>query len=213
MLEPVTMEDWDADERPEPAAATPPAWSWPLLLAGPLLLWHERFARDLPMPDPEVLARLHLSRAALLALATVSVPLFALAEAGVYGMLWAARGRRLPVLATAVAVVQCGVTELLALEVLDRARGAEGLALAGATALAGPRVLHAPGAAAGAVLLAFGGAGLFALARLALFAGMQARALPCRAREAFALVVGVWLASHLALAWGIDLLQGRSLRP
>jgi hypothetical protein len=211
MFEPVTMEDWDAEE-PRPAPARPfwPAWSWPLLAWLPLDAWHTRLSRDMPGVDPAVLARVHLSQGSIVLLATATVAVLALAEALFYGMLWAARSRPLPVLATAVVVLQCGFTELLALDLLARARDGWGGAV---VLLAGPRALLAPGAAAGAMTVAFGSAGLLALARCALFAGFQSSLVPCRWREAFAVTCGVWLASHLAQGWLLDLLQGRSLRP
>ena len=52
MHEPVTMDDWDADER-RAGATRPfwPVWIWPLLVWLPLDAWHARFARDLPRLD------------------------------------------------------------------------------------------------------------------------------------------------------------------
>jgi hypothetical protein len=207
MLEPVMMDDWDAEEpRPAETRAFWPAWSWPLLLWLPLEAWYSRFTRDMPTVDAGTLARVHLSAAALPWLATATVVLLALAEAGFYGMLWAARGRRLPLLAAAVAIVQCGVAELLAFTLLERAQG--GAAVLGA--LVGARALVARGAAASPLMVAFGGAGLLALARCALFAGFQSRLVPCRWREAFTMTCGVWLASHVAQWWVLELVTGRS---
>ena len=211
MPEPVLLDDWDVEPpRREPETRAWPAWSWPLLAWLPLDAWHARLARDMPAVDPEVLARVHLTRGGLVALATASVALGALAEAGVYAMLWAARGRRLPLLASAVAVLQCSVTELLALDLLSHATREWTFV---AALLAGPRATFAPGTASGALALAFGSAGLLALARCVLFAGFQSRFVACRFREAFALTCGLWFASHLAQGWALDLFQGRSLRP
>jgi hypothetical protein len=210
MLEPVAMDDWDVDEpgRPE-APAFWPAWSWPLLLWLPLEAWRSRFARDLPPVDADTLASVHLSQGALVWLATATVVVLALAEAGFYGMLWAARGRRLPLLATAVAVIQCGVAELLAFTLLERAQGAaDGVRVALATVV-GARVFVPHGTNTAAWTVAFGGAGLLALARCALFAGFQSRLVPCRWREAFAMTCGAWLASHLAQGWLLELVTGR----
>jgi hypothetical protein len=211
MLEPVTMDDWDTDEpRPQDARGFWPAWSWPLLVWLPLDAWHSRFLHDMPPVDAATLARVHLSAGALPWLATASVALLALAEAGFYGMLWAARGRRLPLLATAVAVIQSGVAELLAFTLLDRSHGGSGGALAAVATLAGARAFVPHGAAASAAMVAFGGAGLLALARCALFAGMQSCLVRCRWREAFAITCGAWLVSHVAQWWLLELVTGRS---
>jgi len=208
MREPVTMDDWDAEE---PASREArrfwPAWFWPVLVWLPLDAWHERFVRELPV-DPAVLERTRVPPEALAAIATATVALAALAEAGVYGMLWAARGRRLPLAAAFVAVVQAGVCELVALRVLDFSRGAP---VAWAAALAGARALAPDGRAGSALALAFGGAGLLSLARLALFAGFQARLAGGRFREAFALTCAVWLLSHVAQWWLLELFAGRSV--
>lgn len=211
MREPVDMDDWDADEpRYAPARDSGrdaplfwPAWLWPLLVWAPLEGWHARFARDLPALGG-ALGSAPLAPAGLAWLATAFVPLTALAEAGFYGMLWAARGRRLPLLAASVAVLQSGVLELLALRVLDGA-GRETWAVL----LAGQRA--AATGDAGALAVAFGGAGLLAVARCALFAGLQAGLVRCRWREAFAVTCGGWLASHVALWWAIELFRGRSI--
>lgn len=211
MREPVVMEDWDAEPPgPKPAPRERsgfwPAWAWPLLVWLPLDAWHERFAREMPL-DPALLERSRVAPEALAWVATAAVALAALAEAGAYGMLWAARGRRLPLVAAFVAVVQAGVCELVALRVLDLSRGAPA---AWAAALAGARALSPDGRAASALALAFGGAGLLTLARVALFAAFQSSLVRGRFREAFALTCGAWLVSHVAQWWLLELLQGRS---
>ena len=218
MPEPIEMEDWDADEprfaRPHVEAQSGatkhfwPAWLWPLLLWPPLVAWHARFARDLPAMDPAALARAHLTAGALAWIATALVLVAALVEAGFYGMLWAARGRRLPLLAATVAVVQAGVIELAALDLID----ASGTAPAAWVSwLAGPRVWASHGAVAGAAMMAFGSVGIFTLARSAIFAGLQSGLVRCRWREAFAMVCGTWLVSHAALWWLLELFLGRSV--
>lgn len=209
MHEPVTLDDWDVDEtRVREARRFWPWWMWPVLLWLPLDAWRERFLREAPGVDPAALGRAGLAPETLAWLAAAFVLVAALAEAGFYGMLWASRGRRLPLLAAAVAVVQAGVLELLALRLLDLAGRP---AAPWAAWLAGPRALAPHGAATGAFAAAFGGAGAMALARLALLAGLQANLVRCRWREAFALVCGAWLASHVAQWWLLELFQGRSI--
>jgi hypothetical protein len=218
------MDDWDADEprfahsrgaqpdaRPDETQYFWPAWLWPLLAWPPLAAWHARFVRDLPVMDPEALARAHLSPAAPEALAWIATALVlvaALVEAGFYGMLWAARGRRLPILAAAVAVVQAGALELAALDLIDAAGPAPA---AWVSWLTGARVLVPHGAVAGAAGTAFGSIGIFTLARCAIFAGLQSGLVRCRWREAFALTCGTWMVSHVALWWLLELFLGRSM--
>ena len=209
MREPVTLDDWDMDEPlPREAGLFWPAWFWPLLVWLPLDGWHERFARDLPPIDPAVLARAHLTPGALAWFATAMVAALALAEAGFYGMLWAARGRRLPLVAAAVAVMQAGVLDLVALRVLDLARGT---AEPWAALLAGARALSPRDTAAGPLWVAFGSAGALSLGRCALFAGLQSSLVRCRWREAFAQTCGVWVVSHVGLWWLVELFVGRSI--
>ena len=208
MREPVTMDDWDMDEPvPREGRGFWPVWFWPVLVWLPLDAWHERFARGLPV-EPAALERARVSPEALAWIATAAVALTALAEAGAYGMLWAARGRRLPLAAAFVAVVQAGVCELVALRVLDLSRGAPAT---WAAALAGARALSVDGRAGAALEVAFGGVGLLALARVALFAGFQSGLVRCRFREAFALTCAAWLVSHVAQWWLLELWQGRSI--
>lgn len=208
MREPVVMDDWDAETQ-EPAERPHfwPAWLWPVLAWLPLDAWHARFTRELPVAAA-VLERTSVAPETLAWVATAAVALAALAEAGLYGMLWAARGRRLPIAAAFVAVLQAGVLDLVALRVLE---------LAGerpepwAAALAGPRALWTGGRAGSALAVAFGAAGLLALARLAIFAGLQAGLVRCRFREAFALTCAAWLASRVAQWWLAELLAGRGI--
>jgi len=202
---------WDeVEERNEDGGAPDarplfwPAWLWPLLAWVPLAEWHERFAREIPRLYAVVLAGTRVAPGTLAWAATAFVVALALAEALLYGMLWRARGRRLPVAAAAVAVLQAGLLELAALRLLD-ALPAE--APAWAAALAGARALRP----AGPLATAFGGAGLLALLRVALFAGLQAGLARASWREAFALTCAGWLASHVAWWWLIELAQGRSV--
>lgn len=208
MREPVVMDDWDA-EAPGPADAPRfwPAWLWPVLVWLPLDAWHSRFARELPVAAA-VLERTSVAPEALAWVATAAVALAALAEAAFYRMLWAARGRRLPLAAACVAVLQAGVPDLVALRVLEMAGASPPPWTA---ALAGARALWASGRAGSALELAFGAAGLLALARLAIFAGLQASLVRCRFREAFALTCAVWLAWHVAQWWLAELLAGRGI--
>lgn len=216
MPKPVEMDDWDADEpryagtavdAHTPPASFWPAWLWPLLVWLPLGAWHARFVRDLPAADPEALARAGLTSSALAWIATALVLVAALVEAGFYGMLWAARGRRLPIFAAAVAVVLVSGFELAALDLIDAAGPAPAAWVAW---LSGLRAQLPRGAVAGAVTTAFGSIGLFTLARCAMLAGLQSSLTGCRWREAFALICGTWIMSHVALWWLLELLAGRS---
>ena len=123
-------------------------------------------------------------------------------------MLWAARGRRLPIVAAAVAVVLVSGLELAALDLIEAAAPQPG---PWATLLAGPRALVPHGTHAGAAMMAFGSIGIFTLARCAILAGLQAGLVRCRWREAFALVGAVWIVSHVALWWLLELFMGRSM--
>lgn len=215
MPEPVEMDDWDADEprfalsRGVALGTTRnfwPVWLWPLLVWPPLAAWHARFMRDLPAIDPAALSRAHLAPDTLAWIATVLVIVAALVETLFYGMLWATRDRRLPVLAGMVAVVQAGVLELAALDLIEAA-GRK----AWVSWLAGPRAPAPHGAVAGPVMMAFGSIGVLTLARCAVFAGLQAGLVRCRWREAFAITGGTWLVSHVALWWLLELFLGRSM--
>ncbi len=208
MFEPANLATWSGearlrDARHDERPLVWPAWLWPLLAWVPLEQWHARFARELPALGGAALAGAPASPAALAGIATGVVVAFALAEAGFYGMLWAARGRRLPFWATTVAVLQAGLFELAALQLLD-AHPAP--APAWVAWLAGVRALGVRSAFA----VALGGAGLLALARGALFAGLQAGLVRRPWREAFALVIAGWVASHVAAWWLAELFRGRS---
>lgn len=215
MPEPVEMDDWDADEprfapareRDRDREARPlfwPVWLWPLLAWAPLDAWHQRLARDWAKLDSALIERAPAPAEVMAWIATGGVLLAAAGEAAFYGMLWAARGRKLPFLATTVAVLQAGVLELLALRLIESPVPAPWAAI-----LAGPRATA--GGAAGALVTAFGSAGVLALARCVLIAGLQAGLLRRRWREVFVIVCAAWLASHVALWWGIELFRGRSL--
>lgn len=208
MREPVVMDDWDAEAAPaEEKPRFWPVWLWPVLAWLPLDAWHSRFARELPLAAA-ALERTRVTPEHLAWVATAAVAVAALAEAALYGMLWAARGRRLPLAAAFVAVLQAGVLDLVALRVLEISGDGPS---PWAAALAGARALRPGDRAGSAAAVAFGSAGLLALARLAIFAGLQAGLVRCRFREAFALTCAVWLASRAAQWWLVDLLAGRGI--
>jgi hypothetical protein len=199
------MDDATIDRR-EGAPRTP-AWAFPLLLPLPLAAWRALIAREIARaPDPAVDAwcppDVRAWFGAALALGAV------LAETGVYGMLWAARGRRLPLAATALVLLQLSVLEPFAAALLER-QGAGPAASAWLVALLGERARWG-GGPHGGFAAAFGSFGVLVLVRIALAAWAQAAGVRRPWREAAALVGVVWLASHVALAWGLDLMWGRS---
>lgn len=191
-----------AFEKPSPPRDTTPGWTWPFLLAAPLLVWYERFRVALPSLGT-------VTKASTLPLAALGVLVFAAmvaAEALAYRVLWRARGARLPFRATALAVLQLSMLESIALVLIDRAQPGTRASLAW---LVGPRALATH---AGAFGSAFGSAGALTALRIGLFAYWQSDMLARRWREALALVGGAWLATHLALAWLVALAAGFSVR-
>ena len=184
-------------------AITPPGWSWPLLVAGPAYAWYGAVSAELArVPDAgPAFASPALAWAGVAALVASLA-----AETLFYGMLWAARGTRLPLAPCALALLPISTLELLAAS-LARHAPAAGLARTACVALAGARVL---GAGEGGFACAFGSFGLVALVRMALWAWVQADAAGRRWRDAAPMVAAVWLASHVALGWIVELVRGRS---
>ena len=194
-------------QRP-PLVIAPPWWAWPLLLPGPLLAWHELVANELSqVPDAP-----SWFGSPALAWSGVFMVVCGLAiETLFYGALWATRGRRLPFAASALLLLQLSMLEALATGILRHAP-ASGPWLGASMLLAGARATWVR-AAPGAFASAFGSFGVLTLVRMGLWAWAQAEATGRRWREAAPLVASVWLASHVAQGWLMELMRGRSATP
>lgn len=127
-------------------------------------------------------------------------------EAGFYVAFWRALGRRLPLGTFFLAIVSLSVLDLLSVQL---ARWAEDSPSAWVAVLCGFHTLPGVLAGEGGLRVAFGGVGLFALARVAGTAWAQK---PVGARPAAigALTLAVWLAGRLATWWTTDLVRGMS---
>ncbi len=150
--------------------------------------------------------------AAMAAMAAAMVLAAACAEAALYGVAWRALGHAFPVRVMAARTYALSTLEVLALALVREAHTHPDRAAALAL-FAGSRAWPRP--PADALAGAFAGAGLIALARMALLADAHARAAGAtRARAA--LVVGTgWLLTRLVLWWTVDLLMAppTGLRP
>jgi hypothetical protein len=196
------------DSRGPALASVPPWWAWPLLLPGPLLAWHTVVADELArVPDAPA-----WFGSPALAWAGVGALVFGLAaETLFYAMLWGARGIRMPVVSSALVLLQLSMLEALATGLVQHAPGAGG-GLALHALLAGPRAAWA-GGGPGGFGSAFGSLGVLTALRMGLWAWTQAEGTGRRWRESAAQVAGVWLASHVAQGWLMELLRGRSAMP
>ena len=183
----------------------PPWWAWPFLLYLPLDAWahlvmHE-VARLPHGPAPHTAAA-----GALVALGVTAQIAATLVETAFYRMLWSARGLRLPFAPLALLLLQASVVEPLAQALLDLAGGR--VPAPWLVAVVGARATWQGSVPGGAFAQAFGGLGALALLRVLFAAWAQARLVDRPLREALAAVVAAWLATHLAAAWGLDLLRG-----
>lgn len=131
-------------------------------------------------------------------------------EAAWYVLAWRSFGRRLPFVRMFAWIVLLSGFDLLAWETRQRYVGAQGwvpamvAAIAGLGALPGswlPRAFH----------VAFASAGLLTLIRILLTARAQSLGTGVSLVRAFALTLATWFVTHLALAFGYGLMQGRSL--
>ncbi len=186
--------------------ARTPEWVALLLLAGPLSAWHERIAHDLARVPQ---APAWLGTPACTWTLVAGVVAAALIEAGFYGMLWAARGHRLPLATSAWALLQLSMLDWFAFWLAERAPAGAG-SEAWRVVLLGARAL---GASHGAWAAVCGSLGALTLARMAGWAGAMAALVRRPWREAATLVAGVWIASHVAQGWLLELLRGRSVLP
>ncbi len=195
----------DPDRRPSPFAAGPPWWAWLLLVPGPLLAWHECVERELEGLATEL--PFAPATAAWIGVAGFACAL--VAETLVYGMLWSARGRRLPFASSLLVLLQLSMIDVVALAIGSH-RPEAGAARAVACVLAGPRVTW-PGAAPDGVAAALGSLGALTLVRMALWAWVQAEGTGRRWREAAAIVALVWAGSHVVQGLMVELTRGRSV--
>ncbi|HTR96591.1 MAG TPA: hypothetical protein VMH61_01700 [Candidatus Acidoferrales bacterium] len=170
----------------------------------PVLVWHASLARELASGSLGVRAGAAADGAAWAG--AIAALLSALAEAAVYGMLWAAFGRRLPFLALAVTALQLSMLEPAALWA-GALGGDPGDAPLWKVMLFGTR---ASGAAVTGFAAAFRSLGALALARMAFWAWVLAAASGARWRSSATAVAVVWLVSHLALGFVLALMWGRS---
>jgi len=190
---------------------TPPAWVWPFLVYVPLEAWRDLLARDLPaLLHAEGVAP-RLPAGTLVAVGVAAVAAGALAEAAFYGMLWGARGVRLPFRATALAALELTLFEALAQRWLERLDPASRSAPIAAL-FVGARACWPGQVAPSTAAAAFGSFGLFTLARIGLFASVQARALARPFREAVTPIALAWIATHVAQVWVLQLLAGQHPR-
>lgn len=127
-------------------------------------------------------------------------------ETAWYRAWWWRAGRTLPYLRALVMLLQVSLFECLALRLLAGGAHADE---PWRIWLAGPRVAWVSGAPDG-VAFALGGFGLLAALRLALTAEVQVGAARASRRSAFAVTLGAWLATRVALLCAFDLARGRS---
>lgn len=195
-------------------AGLPVAWA-PVLLLLPLAAWIESARRLYAQAGAlDAFGNLPHSGAvtpeAVVALALVLTVAAVFLEAAVLRMVWGARGVTLPFFPLAFALWLLTSIESCAVAALARVPSGS----AGAVWLApwvGYRALAGSAAGANGWTFAFAGAGLLTALRIGLSAFVQAKLAGRRRREAAALVVAVWLASHVLLAWLVELSRGRSL--
>ena len=186
-------------------ALVPPWWAWPLLLPGPLLAWYTVIADELArVPDaPAGFGSPAIAGAGVAALVAGLV-----LETLFYAMLWGARGIRMPVLSSALVLLQLSMLETVGGAIARHAPDA-GHALAWAVLLAGARAAWG-GGGPGGFGSAFGSLGVVTLVRMALWSWAQSEGTGRRYREAAAQVAVVWLASHVVQGWLMELMRGRS---
>jgi len=184
-----------------------PRWSmgmWLLFVAGS---WWASAAAGLAAGPSD-------ARAGWIGVAFVTLARFAgfALEAGYYATVWKSFGRRLRVGWMFTWITTLSILDMIA-ESLRRL-GAEhpGWApwLSVFSGLGGRDALGAwpPGLA-----LAAGSLGLLTAARIAATAVLQSREVGCSCWAAAALVTATWIATRIAVWWGIDLLRGMSPLP
>jgi hypothetical protein len=186
-----------------PPLVAPPWWAWPLLLPGPVLAWHSLVADELASTPaaPEWYA------APALAWAGVALVLFGLlAETAFYSMLWHARRIRMPIVPCLLALLQLSMLEVVASIVIHGAPEV-GAGRTFAVLLCGARARWG-GATPPGLAAAFGSVGALTIVRIGAWSWVQSYATGRRFREAAAIVSLVWLASHLAQGWSLELLRG-----
>jgi len=179
------------------------AWRWLLALPLPVLAWHTSLAHELaagtlasaPGADP---AAAWVGVAAAIASAS--------AEAGFYGMLLAACGRRLPFVPAMTVILLISMLEPASTWIASLGSGGAAAPL-WKLLLLGAR---AAGPSHGGFAAAFRSLGILAIARMLLWARALAAWSGASGRASLALVAAAWLVSHLALGGLLALLWGRS---
>lgn len=132
-----------------------------------------------------------------------------LLESGYYLLWWRWRGRAFPFWRFFQWTAALSTVDLLA-DAVRRLDPTAAWARATQAWLTGPRL--ETGLNASTWMIAFGGAGLLTVLRLALVAHAQRRALNVRWTSPALLVSVTWVTGRLVLAWSRDLLTGASLR-
>jgi hypothetical protein len=134
-----------------------------------------------------------------------------LIESGFYHSFWKGRGRRLPFWRFFSVVITVSTADLLARLLAALVRRDPGLG-PWLAPIAGIELWHRA-AWTPAVRAAFGSLSLLTLTRVTLTATAQRQALGLSLTRALAWTAAVWLATHLALLFLVDLVKGMSPLP
>lgn len=179
----------------------------PLWIVAVLMTW---WASDRQLLPPAAAAHGPWSAAGLVTGLT-RLALFTL-EALLYWAAWCAVGTRLSLFTLTMWILTLSMLDVLALRVADLGRAHPGDWTFAAIVLAGPVAVAAPGSTSiGTAAAVFGTIGLLDLARIAAWCDVQRRAARTGWRPPVFITLSLWLASRLALWWGLDLGRGRSL--
>jgi hypothetical protein len=150
--------------------------------------------------------------ALLVALGAVARVLGTAIEAGVYALVWRSWGRQLGFLRTAFWLLTISSLDVLASQLRFVGLEHGDMLAAWLAPVVGCAVLPEP-RLEGGLLSAFGTFGLLAIARLVATARAQAALLRIGMLRPLALTAGMWLVTHVALWWSVDLMGGRSTLP
>lgn len=196
-----------SDLRPGPALRWPYAgWLGPVAYA---YLGYAWWQVSIDQMSAAVIDGTRFPLPAAAALAVASRVAGWLIECGYYAAWWRWRGRTLPYWRFFHWTAALSTVDLLA-DAIRRGSAASPVTLAAKAWLIGPRVTA--GLDASTWTVAFGGAGILTLLRLAMVAHVQRQALGLGWRSPALLVVGTWVAGRLVMAWSHDLMSGPSLR-
>ena len=178
-------------------------------LAAATFLYWQRIGARMAFEHPETMNLLgdDATAGAWLAAGQLLGNLF---EAALYVSAWRLAGVRVGWLALAAGIFAASAFEAGSWQLAMTAHSGIDDSLRGVIALlAGPRVLWDDATGQGGLGVAFGGAGLLALVRIACTAETQTRAGAPRAK-AFGMTFAAWLTFRLLAGFGLDLLRGFS---